>query len=79
MTLYELKTASGEGFVKYLSVKHVSVKDTLRILKQCKNNNQKALLCPIFITLLRHTLSRPTTYTQILWQMIGLIKIHKPG
>ena len=26
MTLFELKTTSGEGFVKYLPVKHVSVK-----------------------------------------------------
>ena len=56
MTLFELKTTSGEGFVKYLPVKHVSVKDMLRILKECKNNNQKALLWPIFIRLLRHAL-----------------------
>ena len=45
---------SGQGFVKYLPVMHASVRDMLRILKQCKNNNQKALLWPIFITLLRH-------------------------
>ena len=56
MTLFELKTTSGEGFVKYLLVKHVNVKDMLRILKECKNNNQKALLWPIFIRLLRHAL-----------------------
>ena len=56
MTLRELKTTSGEGFVKYLPVKHVSIKDMLRTLKECKNNNQKALLRPIFIGLLRHAL-----------------------
>ena len=39
MTLSELKATSGEGFVKYY--------DMLRILKQCKNNDQKALLLPI--------------------------------
>ena len=46
---------SGQGFVKYLPVMHACVKDMLRILKQCRNN-QKALLWPIFITLLRRTL-----------------------
>ena len=46
---------SGQGFVKYLPVMHASVKDMLRILKQCRNN-QKALLWPIFVTLLRHAL-----------------------
>ena len=29
---------SGQGFLKYLPVMHVSVKDMLRILKRCKNN-----------------------------------------
>ena len=47
---------SGQGFVKYLPVMHVSVKDMLRILKQCKNDNKKALLWPFFIRLLRHAL-----------------------
>ena len=42
---------SGQSFVKYLLVMHVSVRDMLRILKQCKNNNQKAQLWQIFITL----------------------------
>ena len=56
MTLWQLKTTSGEGFVKYLSVTHFSVKDMLRILKEYENNNEKALLCPIFIRLLRHAL-----------------------
>ena len=46
---------SGQGFVKYLPVMHPSVRDMLRILKQCKNN-QKALLWPIFIAFLRHAL-----------------------
>ena len=66
-----------EGFLKYLPVKHVSVKDMLRILKECKNNNQKALLWSILIRLLRLTLQRSTIYAQILWQMIDLIKLHK--
>ena len=56
MTLFELKATSGEGFVKYLVVKHDSVKDMLRILKECENNNQKVLLWPIFMRLLRHAL-----------------------
>ena len=56
MTLFELKTTSDEGFVKYLPVKYVSVKDMLRILRECKSNNQKALLWPIFLRLLRHAL-----------------------
>ena len=47
---------SGQGFKKYLPVMHVSVRDMLRILMQCKNNNQKALLWPIFVILLRHAL-----------------------
>ena len=46
---------SGQGFVKYLPVMHASVRDMLRILKQFKNN-QKVLLWPIFVTLLRHAL-----------------------
>ena len=48
MTLCELKTTSREGFVKYLPVKYISVKDTLRILKKCKNNNQKTLIVANF-------------------------------
>ena len=56
MTLCKPKTTSGEGLVKHLPVKYVSPKDMLRILKECKNNNQKALLWPIFIELLRHAL-----------------------
>ena len=47
---------SGQGFVKYLPVMHVSVKDMLRILKQYKNNNKKVLLWSIFIRFLRHAL-----------------------
>ena len=47
---------SGQDFLKYLPVMHGSVKDMLRILKQCKNNNQKALLCPIFVRLSKHSL-----------------------
>ena len=62
MTLCELKTTSGEGFVKYLPVKHVSVKDMLRILKECKNNNQKAL--------------KPFIYTLIFWYMKGVPEVH---
>ena len=45
-----------QAIVKCLPVMHVSVKDMLRILKQFKNNNQKALLWPIFMRLLRHAL-----------------------
>ena len=52
----------------------------LRILRECKSNNQKALLWPIFQRLLRHALQRSTTtYAQVLWQMIGLIKLHEPA
>ena len=46
MTLFDLKTTSSEGFVKYLPVKHLSLKDMLRILKECKNNNQKPYCGP---------------------------------
>ena len=34
---------SGQGFLKYLPVMHVSVKDMLRILKRCKNNKSLAV------------------------------------
>ena len=51
-----MQPISAQTIVKCLPVMHVSVKDMLRILKQFKNNNQKALLWPIFIRLLRHTL-----------------------
>ena len=44
-----------QAIVKCLPVMHVSVKDMLRILKQFKNN-QKGLLWPIFMRLLRYTL-----------------------
>ena len=47
---------SGQDFVKCLPVMYANVRDMLRILKQCKNNNQKALLWPTFVTLLRHAL-----------------------
>ena len=47
---------SGQGFIKYLPVMHVIVKDMLQILKRCKNNNKNTMLWPIFITLFRHGL-----------------------
>ena len=76
MSLYGLETASGESFVKYLLVMHVTVKDMLRILKQCKNNKRKSLVVDNFHKTFE---TRPTTFSQILWQMIGLIKLHKLG
>ena len=51
-----MQPISAQTIVKCLPVMHVSVKDMLRILKQFKNNNQKALLWPVSIKLLRRTL-----------------------
>ena len=51
-----MQPVSAQTIVKYLPVMHVSVKDMLQVLKQFKNNNQKAFLWPIFIRLLRHAL-----------------------
>ena len=76
-----MQPISAQPIVKCLPVMHVSGKAMLGILKLFKNNNQKALLWPIFQwpRLLRHTLQRSRTYVQFLWQLIGLIKLHKPG
>ena len=51
-----MQSTSAQTIVECLPVMYVSLKDMLKISKQFKKNNQKALLWPIFIRLLRHAL-----------------------
>ena len=68
---------SGQGFLKYFTVMHVSVKDMLRILKRCKNN--KSLAVANFHKTFETQPITPYKLLSNFWQMIGLIKLHKPG
>ena len=51
MTLCELKTTLGKGFLKYIPVKHVSVNNILRILNETFETRPITLynLRPIFM------------------------------
>ena len=69
MTLSELKATSGEGFVKYY--------DMLRILKQCKNNDQKALLLPIFISCQFSIFTHPITLYNLISYFMANDRCHE--
>ena len=74
----------GQVSVKCIPVIHVSVRQMLRISKQCKifqNNSKRALFWPIFIrTDFQSCSALPYNLCpKIYSKMKGLIKLGKPG